>query len=87
MPVDPLAAIGWKNGVLYFEDADIDRFTAEISRAYDIDIHHSGYLKWFHYRGPVPTTLTIDGLLQELSKPELKLDARLTGRTITIKPK
>lgn len=61
-------ALGWKNGVLKFTDADVQSIMRQISRWYDVDIQYSGKLPDRLISGGIYRNAKLSTLLKTLEQ-------------------
>jgi ferric-dicitrate binding protein FerR (iron transport regulator) len=82
--VDINEAVGWKNGVFYFNDASIESVMRQLSRWYDVDVKYEGQIKERKFSGEISRSVNASQILDALSFK--KIHYSINGRTIIIKP-
>jgi len=82
---DSSEIVGWKNGELYFNGANIRTLMGKIADWYNVAIEYKGDLKGVDYTGHFSSSLSIQELLKQLDR--IDIHAELNGRTITVSPK
>lgn len=73
---DLQTALAWKNGKIYFKDADIRSIMKQVSRWYDIDIAYEGGISSRTFNGGISRKANLSSLLQilEMSKIRFRLE-------------
>jgi len=77
-------AIGWKNGIFYFNDAGIESVMRQLSRWYDVDVKYEGQIKERKFSGEISRNVNASQILDALSFK--KIHYSINGKTIIIKP-
>lgn len=82
--VDIEQVVAWKNGIFYFEDAELRQVMTQLSRWYDVDVTYEPGVGQQHFSGKLPRDLELSQLLSVLDMSEIRY--RIEGRRLIIKP-
>lgn len=77
-------ALAWKNGIFYFDGADLFSVMREVERWYDIKVIYPKQPPEFKFRGKLPRDLSLAQVLKVLTETEVKFSLR--DRNLTILP-
>jgi transmembrane sensor len=80
---DVEAIIAWKNGLFYFESADLKTILREFSRWYDIEVVYEGTLSDRKFFGMVKRSNTLKKVLEMLQ--DNNIEYRIEGRKLIVK--
>lgn len=80
---DPVVA--WKNGVFNFENVDFEGAMRQIQRWYDIDVVYENGVPDIRFGGKLMRTLSLNDLLEVLSKAEVHYRLEGERRLVVIK--
>lgn len=80
--VDVEQVIAWKNGLFYFQDADIEMIMRQVSRWYDIEVSYEGIVSKRQFDGKVPRSVSLSELIGMLEYAGLSY--RMEGRKMVI---
>jgi ferric-dicitrate binding protein FerR (iron transport regulator) len=83
--VDIDAVIAWKNGLIYFEGADLAVIMRQISRWYNIDADYTGDPKTTHLSGKVSRNLSLSQIIKILETSGI--DIKMDGKKLIATPK
>lgn len=75
-------ALAWKNGIFYFDGADLRAIMQEIERWYDIKVIYPKQPPEFKFRGKLPRNLSLAQVLKVLAETEVRYN--LKDRNLTI---
>ncbi|WP_316779653.1 FecR family protein [Pedobacter antarcticus] len=80
-------AMGWKNGYIIFNAADIQTIMQQVSRWYNIDVRYEGEISRRTFTGRVPRSSNLSSLLKimELSNIHFKLEQKSGITSLIIK--
>jgi ferric-dicitrate binding protein FerR (iron transport regulator) len=82
--VDLDEAIAWKNGLFYFDNADIQTIMRQLARWYQVEVSYKGNIPSRRFAGQVSRST---GLLQVLKILELsKVHFTIEGNKVTVMP-
>ena len=76
--VDTEEAVGWKNEIFYFRDADIQSVMRQLERWYDVEVEYRGQVPGRSFQGEIQRNLKLSDVLEGL---------RITGMRFTIEGK
>lgn len=80
--VDVEEAIAWKNGLFFFQDADVGSVMRQVSRWYDVEVVYEGTFSKKQLRGKVPRSEALSELMNMLHYAGLRY--RMEGRKIIV---
>ncbi|WP_029274598.1 FecR family protein [Pedobacter borealis] len=83
------SALAWKNGKIYFKDADIKSIMRQVSRWYNIDVEFEGKLSAKLYSGGIYRDAKLSNLLEilEENKIHFELTEPVKGKKLlTVRP-
>lgn len=83
-PADEAAALAWKEGLFYLQDADITDIMRQLSRWYDVDVVYDGTVKQ-HFVGRIPRNMNLSAVLKVLESTGW-VHFSVEGRTVTVRP-
>jgi transmembrane sensor len=81
---DIQSAIAWKNGLFYFNNADVETIMRQISRWYDVDVVFEGEISTDRFSGIIRRANEASKVLMMLEMSGLRFET--TERTITVLP-
>ena len=76
--------MGWKNGVFYFENADLQTVLREISRWYDVDVVFEKGIPVRTFEGEIQRNLKLSQVLKILEKN--KVHFKIDGNVLRVQP-
>lgn len=76
--------MAWKNGIFYFEDAELREIMTQLSRWYDVDVAFDPGVGKLYFSGKLQRDLGLSQLLSVLDMSGIHY--RITGRKIVIEP-
>ncbi|EHQ27675.1 FecR family protein [Mucilaginibacter paludis] len=76
--------IAWKNGLFYFQDANLNEVMRQLSRWYDVDVKFEGNIPPREFSGGISRNVKASQILDILSFK--KIHYKIQGRTIIITP-
>lgn len=76
--------MAWRNGIFYFEDAELREVMAQLSRWYDVDITFEPGVRKLYFSGKLQRQLGLSQLLSVLDMSGIHY--RITGRKMVIEP-
>lgn len=76
--------MGWKNGVFYFENADLQTVLREISRWYDVDVVFEKVIPVRTFEGEIQRNLKLSQVLKILEKN--KVHFKIDGNVLRVQP-
>jgi ferric-dicitrate binding protein FerR (iron transport regulator) len=83
--VDVDQVVAWKNGMFYFENADIGTVMRQLSRWYDVDVvYQSNNIKHL-FVGKMPRSSKLSDVLKVLELTST-INFEIEGRKIIVKP-
>lgn len=82
---DVEAATAWKNGLIYFDGADVGAVMRQIARWYDVEVEYNGNIKAAHLSGKVSRSLNLSQVINVLE--ELGIDVKTEGAKLVATPK
>lgn len=82
--VDTDEAVAWKNGLFYFENADVQTVMRLFARWYDVDIVYRGAISERRYSGEIHRDLTVLQALDLLNFANIHFSVE--GRKIVVSP-
>jgi transmembrane sensor len=77
-------AVAWKNGVFYFNRADIQTIMRQISRWYDVDIQYQGEINPKKFGGEIQRDLNLSEVLEGLKQTGIHF--RIEGKKLIVLP-
>lgn len=75
-------AVAWKNGLFYFENADIKQVMNQVARWYDVDVVYKGRESRKHFSGIVSRTDNVSQVLRLLQLAGMQF--KIENRNITV---
>jgi ferric-dicitrate binding protein FerR (iron transport regulator) len=76
--------MAWKNGLFYFNHADIQTVMRQISRWYDVEVEYQGVLPVRDFRGKMQRDLQLSQVLKFLEQSDVHFT--VTGKKIIVRP-
>ena len=76
--------MAWKNGLFYFNHADIQTVMRQISRWYDVEVEYQGVLPVRDFRGKMQRDLQLSQVLKFLEQSDVHFT--LAGKKIIVRP-
>lgn len=76
--------MAWKNGLFYFNHADIQTVMRQLSRWYDVEVEYQGVLPARDFRGKMQRDLQLSQVLKFLEQSDVHFT--LTGKKIIVRP-
>ena len=80
--VDVEQVIAWKNGMFYFNNADLRSTMKQLERWYDIKVRYEGEVPSITVEGKMYRNITLSGVLKFLKESGIK--TRLEGKTLIV---
>lgn len=77
-------AVAWKNGMFYFNRADIETIMRQIARWYDVDVIYQGEIKPKKFGGQIQRDLNLSEVLEGLK--ETGIHFRIEGKKLLVLP-
>jgi ferric-dicitrate binding protein FerR (iron transport regulator) len=77
------AVMAWKNGMFYFNSADIETILRQAARWYDVQFEYQALIKE-HFSGQISRNVNLDKLLKILQLTG-KVNFEINGKTVTVK--
>jgi ferric-dicitrate binding protein FerR (iron transport regulator) len=80
------SALAWKNGRIYFNQADIPTIMRQVARWYDVKIRYEGVVTGDSFTGGVSRSSSLESLLKilRLNKINFKLEEKEGVRTLVV---
>lgn len=82
--VDLDEVVAWKNGLFYFNQADIKVVMRQISRWYNVDVLYEGKIPEREFQGEMQRDLNLSQVLKLLNQN--KINFKIEGNQLIIKP-
>lgn len=82
--VDVQRAVAWKNGLFYFDDADLSSVLRQISRWYNVDIEYPNGVPDRVFGGKIERSLTLSQMLLILERMEIRFRITEDRRLIVL---
>jgi transmembrane sensor len=82
--VDVDEVMAWKNGMFYFENADIETVMRQLSRWYDVEIEYQGEIKPKKFGGEIQRDLNLSEVLEGLKGTGIHF--RIEGKKLIVLP-
>ncbi|UYQ91019.1 FecR family protein [Chitinophaga horti] len=82
---DLTKTLAWKNGLFYFEKADINQIFRQLSRWYDVEPVYEGGRPQRRFVGMISRNTTLAGVLKILETAEPNVKFRIEGKKVFIK--
>lgn len=82
--VDTDAAVAWKNGLTYFDQADIKSIMRQVSRWYNVEVEFKGDLSGRTFTGKIPRSANLSKVLKVLELSDIHF--KMAGETIVVTP-
>lgn len=76
--------ISWKNGLFYFDNADIEVVMGQLARWYDVDVEYEGSIPKRRFAGEIQKSLTLSQVMKLLSQN--KINFEIQGKKLIVKP-
>lgn len=76
--------MGWKTGVFYFENADLQTVLREISRWYDVDVVFEKVIPVRTFEGEIQRNLKLSQVLKILEKNKVRF--KIDGNVLRVQP-
>lgn len=83
-PTDTAAAIAWKNGEFYFNNADIPAIMRQLERWYDVHAVYEGNIPVRTFQGEIQRNLPLEDILEGLQSTGIRF--HMKGRNIIVQP-
>ncbi|NLR62753.1 FecR family protein [Chitinophaga varians] len=83
-PTDTAAAIAWKNGEFYFNNADIPAIMRQLERWYDVHAVYEGSIPVRTFQGEIQRNLPLEDILEGLQSTGIRF--HMKGRNIIVQP-
>lgn len=81
---DTAAAIAWKNGEFYFNNADIPAIMRQLERWYDVHAVYEGNVPVRTFQGEIQRNLPLEDVLEGLQSTGIRF--HMKGRNIIVQP-
>lgn len=81
---DTSAAIAWKNGEFYFNNADIPAIMRQLERWYDVHAVYEGAIPARTFQGEIQRNLPLEDILEGLRSTGIRF--HMKGRNIIVQP-
>jgi ferric-dicitrate binding protein FerR (iron transport regulator) len=80
------SALAWKNGRIYFNQADIPTIMRQVARWYDVKIRYEGTVTGDSFTGGVSRSSSLESLLKilRLNKINFTLEEKEGVRTLVV---
>ncbi|RPD38113.1 FecR family protein [Chitinophaga barathri] len=82
--VDTEEAIGWKNEIFYFRDADIQSVMRQLERWYDVEVEYRGAVPSRRFQGEIQRNLKLSDVLEGLRSTGIGFS--IEGKKIVVVP-
>ncbi|MGN6511006.1 MAG: FecR family protein [Chitinophaga sp.] len=82
--VDTEEAVGWKNEIFYFRDADIQSVMRQLERWYDVEVEYRGQMPERSFQGEIQRNLKLSDVLEGLRVTGMRF--RIEGKKIIVTP-
>ncbi len=76
--------IGWKNGLFYFENANLQKVLRQLSRWYDVDVVYENGVPSRSFEGEIQRDLNLSQVLRILEKN--KVHFKIEGKILRVMP-
>jgi len=76
--------MAWKNGLFYFNHADIQTVMRQLSRWYDVEVEYQGTLPSRDFRGKIQRDLQLSQVLKFLEQSDVHFT--LNGKKLIVRP-
>ncbi|RXM47846.1 FecR family protein [Flavobacterium sp. YO12] len=76
--------LGWKNGLFYFEEANLQTVLRQLSRWYDVDVVYENGVPTRSFAGEIQRDLNLSQVLRILEKN--KVHFKIEGKILRVKP-
>lgn len=76
--------VSWKNGLFYFDHADVSTAMRQLERWYDIEIKYEGAIPVKEIHGELGRDLSLQQVLKVLDR--MQVTCRLEGKTLIVQP-
>ncbi|WP_153798644.1 FecR family protein [Foetidibacter luteolus] len=84
VPADVEEVMAWKNGLFYFNDADIKTIMRQVARWYDVEVAYDGHVTSRTFSGKIKRSAEITNVLAILEQSGIHFNMK--GRRIVVKP-
>ncbi|MBO9152250.1 FecR family protein [Chitinophaga sp. GCM10012297] len=82
--VDTEEAVGWKNEIFYFRDADIQSVMRQLERWYDVEVEYRGQIPSRRFQGEIQRNLKLSDVLEGLRSTGIGFN--IEGKKIVVMP-
>lgn len=82
--VDTEEAVGWKNEIFYFRDADIRSVMRQLERWYDMEVEYRGQVPDRRFQGEIQRNLKLSDVLEGLRSTGIGF--KIEGKKIVVMP-